>query len=166
MKKIRLSGHIIMLLKTKFIQVQVYVLLIWFRIYLGKVYHLQVHRCFGSLKTEYSNSANQVHLWFEKQWFRYRALQRRTLTKSKTHESVANTCRPWHTVNLSQPERSNKYTSEVVNKAYLKQVLIINRCHFLALMNDKSNFVSVWYRKIDWFVQSQKNTWPQFYCLH
>ena len=52
-------------------QVQVYqylfiYLLIWFRIYFGKVYHLQVHCCFGSLKTEYNNSANQVHLWFEK----------------------------------------------------------------------------------------------------
>ena len=42
-------------------------ILIWFRIYLGKVYHLQVHCCFGSLKTEYNNSANQVYVWFEKQ---------------------------------------------------------------------------------------------------
>ena len=33
-------------------KVQVYVLLIWFRIYLGKVYHLHVHCCFGSLKKQ------------------------------------------------------------------------------------------------------------------
>ena len=47
--------------------------LILIRIYLGKVYHLQVHYCFGSLITEYNNSAsgNQAHLWFEKpMWFR------------------------------------------------------------------------------------------------
>ena len=58
-----------MLLTTKFIPktVQVYFLLTSFRVHLGKVYHLQVHYCFGSLKTEYNNSANQVHLWFEKQ---------------------------------------------------------------------------------------------------
>ena len=30
---------------------KVHVLLIWFRIYLGKVYHLELHCCFGSLNT-------------------------------------------------------------------------------------------------------------------
>ena len=42
-------------------------ILISFRIHLGMVYHLQIHCCFGSLKTTNNNSANQDHLWFEKQ---------------------------------------------------------------------------------------------------
>ena len=90
-------------------QVQVYVLLIWFRVQLGKVYHLQVHCCFVSLTTEYNNSANQVNLWFEKQWFRCRPFQRRTLTKSNTHDSVANTCSDPQTqlICLSRKEEIN-----------------------------------------------------------
>ena len=51
--------------------------------------------------------------------FRHRPLQRRTLTKSKTHNWVANTYSDPETklICLSQDEVANKYTLEVMNKA-------------------------------------------------